>query len=227
MSPFHSGRDLGVEAHRAAEGLPDLLRLAGQEGEVLSLNEPWRALAPLVAVRSGVTADEVLPADDREPHAGVLRRIADHCLGLAAAGHELGLLQHPLAHCDDAAVALAQVLLGPVSEGTLAHPGDEILVHYVRGNPASRARLVNRAVPVRDAVLRERLHLVRHPVEEPADAQHVLVVDGHSPFEVAAGEETVRPQAGAPDGPQLVRLRLTYQNTAVNEPVLELLEADL
>src|SRR5262245_173416 len=210
-------RDLGVEAHRTAEGLPDLLRLAGQEGEVLSLNEPWRALAPFVAVRSGVTADEVLPADDRQPHAEVLRRIADHRLGLAAAGHELGLLQHPLAHCDDAAVALAQVLLGPVGEGTLAHPGDEILVHYVRRDPASRARLVNRAVPVGDAVPCERLHLVWLPVEDPAAGQHVLVGDGHSRFEVAAGEATVRPHAGAPDGPQLVRLRLTFQDTAVDE----------
>src|SRR5262245_34709694 len=44
---------------------------------------------------------------------------------------------------------------------------------------------------------------------------------------MAAGEETVRPQAGAPDGPQLIRLRLTFQNTAVDEPVLELVEADL
>src|SRR5207344_2690478 len=46
-------------------------------------------------------------------------------------------------------------------------------------------------------------------------------------FEVAAGEQTVRPQAGAPDGPQLVRLRLPFQNTAVDEPVLKLVEADL
>src|SRR5215813_8219773 len=107
-------RDFGLEAHRAAKGLPDLFRLAGQEGEVLSLDESRRAPAPLDAVRSGVATDEVLPADNREPHAGVLRGIADHRFGLAAAGHELGLLQHPLAHYDDAAVALAQVLLGPV-----------------------------------------------------------------------------------------------------------------
>src|SRR5262249_43008473 len=50
---------------------------------------------------------------------------------------------------------------------------------------------------------------------------------GTPPFEVAAGEETVRPQASAPDGPKLVRLRLTFQNTAVDEPVLKLVEADL
>src|SRR5215831_13014427 len=90
-------RDFGLEAHRAAEGLPDRIRLAGQEGEVLSLGESRRAPAALVAVRSGVTANEVLPADNREPHAGVLRRIADHRFGLTPASHELGLLQHPLA----------------------------------------------------------------------------------------------------------------------------------
>src|SRR5215510_9991365 len=181
MSPFLGARDFGLEAHRAAEGLPDLLRLAGQEGEVLSLDESRRAPAPLDAVRSGVATNEIFTADDREPHAGVLRRIADHRFGLTAAGNELGLLQHPLAHHDDAAVALAKVLLGSIGKGTLANPGDEVLIHYMRGDPAPRARLVDWAVPVGDAVLRERLHLVRHPVEEPADAQHVLVVDGHPP----------------------------------------------
>src|ERR1043166_1463915 len=220
-------RNLGVEAHRAAERLPDFLRLASQERELLSLVKSRRAPATLLGLRSGVAADEVFPADDRQPPAGVLRRIADHRFGLSAAGHEFGLLQHPLAHHDDPAVALAQVLLGPVRNGTLAHPGHEVLVHYVRGDPAPRLRLVDRAVPVGDALLSERLHLVWHPVEEPSDAQHVLVVDGHPPFEVAAGEETVRPQAGASDGPQLVRLRLTFENTAVDEPVLELVETDL
>src|ERR1041384_3487164 len=104
-------RNLGVEAHRAAEGLPDFLRLASQEWELLSLAESRRTAAPLLGLRSGVAADEVFPADDRQPHAGVLRRIADHRFGLAAAGHKLGLLQHALAHHDDAAVTLAKVLL--------------------------------------------------------------------------------------------------------------------
>ena len=53
-----------------------------------------------------------------------------------------------------------------------------------------------------------------------------VVVDGHAPFEVAAGEKAVRPQADAADGPQLVRLRLTFQDAAVDEAVLELVEAD-
>ena len=47
--------------------MPDFLRLAGQKGEVLALDESRRALAPFVAARSGVAADEILPADDREP----------------------------------------------------------------------------------------------------------------------------------------------------------------
>src|SRR5262249_62340685 len=57
--------------------------------------------------------------------------------------------------------------------------------------------------------------------------RRALPVYGPPPFEVAAGEETVWPQAGASNGPQLVRLRLTFQNTAVDEPVLKLVEADL
>src|SRR5262249_40282871 len=136
MSPFLGARNVGVEAHRAAESLPDLHWLPGQEREILSLGESRRAPSALVAVRSGVTANEVLPADNREPHAGVLRRIADHRFGLTPASHELGLLQHPLAHHDDAAVALAQVLLGSVGKRTLPHPSDEVLIHYVRGDPA-------------------------------------------------------------------------------------------
>src|SRR5215471_11750131 len=54
--------DFGVEAHRAAEGLPDRIRLAGQEGEVLSLDESRRAPAALVAVRSGVATNEIFTA---------------------------------------------------------------------------------------------------------------------------------------------------------------------
>src|SRR5438105_15751323 len=84
-----------------------------------------------------------------------------------------------------------------------------------------------RAHPVRNAVLLVRLHLVGHTVEEPADAQHVAVVDGHAPLEVAAGEEAVRPEAAAPDGPELVLLGLALQDAAIDETVLELLEAHL
>src|SRR5438105_14345053 len=84
-----------------------------------------------------------------------------------------------------------------------------------------------RAHPVRNAVLLVRLHLVGHAIEEPADAQHVAVVDGHAPLEVAPGEETVRPEAASPDRPELVLLGLALEDASVDEAVLELLEADL
>src|SRR5215475_2114384 len=205
-------RRLGLEAHRAPMGPRDLLRLAREEREVLAENESRRPLTPLVTLGARIAADEELSADDRQPDAAVLLEIADDGFGLAATGHELGLLEHLAPHHDDAAVALAEMLLGAVGDRPLADPGDEVLVHDVRGGPASGDGVLDRAVPVRDAVLRERLLLVRHAVEEPADAQHALVVDGHSPLEVAAGEGTVRPQAGSPDGPQLVGLRLTLQD---------------
>ncbi len=119
------------------------------------------------------------------------------------------------------------MLLRPVGDSPLADPGHEVLVHDVAGDPAPVCSIADRAVPVGDLVLRERLHLVRHAVEEPADAQRVLVVDGHAPFEVAAGEQAVRPEAGPPDRPQLVVLGLAFQDAAVDEAVLELVEADL
>src|SRR6185369_16346930 len=67
----------------------------------------------------------------------------------------------------------------------------------------------------------------RHAIEEPADAQHVSVVDRHAPLEVPAGEETVRPEAAAADGPELVLLGLALEDAPVGEAVLELLEAHL
>src|SRR5262245_42800381 len=219
-------RRLGLEAHRAPIGPRDLLGLARQERKVLAQDESGRPLTPLVTPRARIAADEELPADDRQPDAAVRLGVADDALGLAATGHELGLLEHLAPHHDDAAIALAEMLLGAVGDRPLADPGDKVLIHDVRGDPAPGA-VPDRAVPVRDAFLRERLLLVRHAVEEPADTQHVLVVLGHSPLEVAAGEETVRPQTGSPDGPQLVGLRLTLQDAPVHEAILELVESDL
>ena len=109
-------------------------------------------------------------ADGRQGQALILRGVADHRFGVAAARGDAGLLEHAAAQQDDAAIALAEVLLRAVGDGALADPGDEVLVHDMGGDPAPRARLGNGAVPVGDAVLCERLHLVGHPVEEPADA---------------------------------------------------------
>src|SRR2546427_7001324 len=217
----------GVLAHRAAKGRPDLFRLSRQEGEFSAQLQSRSALARGLVLDIRRSLQEELAPDDRQPDAAVLLRIADHAHGLFALRDPLGVLQDALAHQDDAAVALAQVLLGPVGHGALADPGDEVLVHDVRGDPAIGERILDRAVPVGDLVLLVRLHLVRHAIEEPADAQHVAVVDRHAPLEVAAGEEAVRPEAAAPDGPELVLLGLALQDAAIDETVLELLEAHL
>src|SRR5262249_33501458 len=80
---------------------------------------------------------------------------------------------------------------------------------------------------VGNAVLLVGLHLVRHAIEEPSHTQHVGVVDRHTPLEVAPGEETVRPEAASPHGPELVLFGLALEDAPVREAVLELLEADL
>src|SRR6266508_128227 len=216
---------LRVQAHRPPEGHADFLGLAGEERKVSSLGEAGRPLA-LLAFSSSVPFEEEVTADDRQAHADVFLGIADHRPGLTAAGHELGLLQDRLAHHDDAAVALAQVILSPVGDRALSDPRDEVLIHDVRRDPAPGLWVLDRAVPVWDPVLREGFDLVGHPVEEPADAQHVLVVDGHAPLEVTAGEETVRPETRAPDRPELVALGLSFEDAPVSKAVLELVEAD-
>src|SRR5207249_589691 len=52
-------------------------------------------------------------------------------------------------------------------------------------------------------------------------------VHGYAPFEMAAGEQAVRPQAHAADAPQLAVLRLALQDALVLEPEIELVEGDL
>src|SRR2546422_6163966 len=215
------------QAHRAAIRRPDLLRLSRQEGEFFTEKQPRRPLARGFALDPRRAVDEEIAADDRQPDAPVLLRISDHALGLAAAHHPLGVFEDAPAHHDDAAIALAQMLLRAVGDRALADPGDEVLVHDVRGDPPVRQRILDRARPVGDPVLLEGLHVVRHAIEEPAHAQHVRVVDGHAPLEVAAGEQAVRPETAAPDGPQLVLLGLAREDAPIGEAVLELLEADL
>src|SRR5262249_18150939 len=141
--------------------------------------------------------------------------------------HDLDLLEHLPAHHDDSVVALAEVLLGSIGDRALSDPRDEVLVHHVARDEPAGHRIFDRRVPVGDAVLPERLHLVRHAVEKPPDAERAGVVDGDAPLEVRSGEETVRPQTGAPHGPQLVRLRVAFHHAPVDEAVLELLEAEL
>src|SRR5438046_2611176 len=110
----------GVQAHRAAKGRPDLFRLSRQEGEFSAQLQSRSARRSL---------QEELAPDDRQPDAAVLLRIADHAHGLFALRDPLGVLQDALAPQDDAAVALAQVLLGPAGPGCRADPGQAVVAH--------------------------------------------------------------------------------------------------
>src|SRR5438093_11032048 len=193
-----------IEAHRSFVRQADLLRLADQEWKVLPQHESRRALKIAGDRVTREAVDEVLAADDRKRYAHVLVRVTNQPLRLTATGHRVGVLQDSLAHRDDAAVALPAMLLRPIGDGPLSHPRDEVLVHDVRGDPSPGLRILDRARPVRDAILRERLHVVRHSIEEPADRERGLVVDRDAPLEVPAGEETVRPETRAPDRPQRV-----------------------
>src|SRR2546428_209656 len=81
------------QAHRAAIRRPDFFGLSGEEREVLAEQEAGRALAGSLGFHAGGPVHEEIAADDRQPHAAVLRRITHHALGLAAAHHALGILE--------------------------------------------------------------------------------------------------------------------------------------
>src|SRR5262249_45744038 len=177
--------------------------------------------------RARKTVDEAIAVDDGQPDTAVRLGVADDGLWLSAAEDDLSLLEHLPPHHDHPAVALTEVLLRAIGHGALADPGHEVLVHDVGGDPPAGEGIHNRTDPIGNALLLERLHLVRHPIEEPAHARRAPVIDRHTPFEMAAREQAVRPQTGAPNRPELVRLRLPLEDAAVDEAVLELVEANL
>src|SRR5689334_260781 len=164
-------------------------------------------------------------ADAGQGDVHVLRGIAEHRLRLPAPRHDRGLLEHPLAEQDDPPVALTQVLLRSVGDRPLADPGDEVPVHDVRGDPAPGRRVGDGTVPVRNTPLLERRG-ARQRIVEPGDVERVLVVDGDAPLELP-GVQTVRPEADAPDRPQLVRFGRILAHASVHEPPVELREPDL
>jgi hypothetical protein len=88
-------------------------------------------------------------------------------------------------------------------------------------------RVLDRANPCRYRTLRIGLAALRHTYEEPSHAQGVLVVDRHSPFEMATEIETVRPQRQTTDGPIAAVLGLAFAHAPIDETVLELLELEL
>src|SRR5215813_15000550 len=87
--------------------------------------------------------------------------------------------------------------------------------------------VLDRAHPGRDLVLHIRLAALRHPHEEPADAERVLIIDRHAPFEVIAEIEAVRPERHAPDGPDRIALALAFAHALINVAIVELFENEL
>ena len=59
----------------------------------------------------------------------------------------------------------------------------------------------DRRVPGRNAGLHVGFAILWHAREEPADTERGGVIDRHTPFEVIAGEQCIRPQADAADRP--------------------------
>src|SRR5207247_9377793 len=114
---------------------PDVFGLSGEEREVLAEQKAGRALAGSLGFHPGGAVHEEIAADDRQPHAAVLRRITHHALGLAAAHPDRGILETALAHQDGSAIALAEVLLRAVGDRALSDPGDDVLPPPVPGEP--------------------------------------------------------------------------------------------
>src|SRR5262249_30037277 len=135
-------------------------------------------------------------------------------------------VEEALADHGDAEVAGAEILLGAVRDGALADPGDDVLIDHVARDPAP-ALVLDRAMPGRDRSLLVGLALLGYARVEPADAQRVLIVDRHAPFEMVAEIEAVRPQRDAADGPVGVGLVGTLAHALVEEAVLEFLELEL
>src|SRR5205823_5795725 len=122
---------------------------------------------------------------------------------------------------DDALVARAQVLVPAVAHRALADPGDEVLVHYVRADPAAGLLVLDRRPPIGDGILFERFR-ARNSVHEPADAERVEVVDRHAPLEVIARQKAIGPQSNLALRP----LPRIGSDAAVDVAVIEFIETD-
>src|SRR6185312_2570280 len=164
---------------------------------------------------------------DRQRHQILELLVADYRLGVAAFLDGFQILEKAAADLRDALVAGGKMFVLAVGDHALAHPGDEILIHDVAGDPAPGRLVADRAVPGRDRVLDVRLAVLRHAREEPRHRQRVVIVDRHAPFEMIAGEEGVGPQTDAADAPQFVVLVGVLAHPAIDETVIELVEIDL
>ena len=89
--------------------------------------------------------------------------IADDGFGILTLGHRFQIAQEALAQHQDAAVAGAQMLLGPIRNSSLPHPCNEVLIHHVARYQTAGGRIDHRAMPRRDALLHVEFALLRHP----------------------------------------------------------------
>src|SRR5258707_11885894 len=80
---------------------------------------------------------------------------------------------------------------------------------------------------LRHAFLHVGLAPLRHPHEEPGDAERVLVVHWHAPFEMIAEVEAVRPERDPAHGPIRILLVGILPHPLVDESVVEFLELEL
>src|SRR5262249_48722806 len=135
-------------------------------------------------------------------------------------------LEQALADHHDAEIAGADVLLGAVGDAALTDPGDDVLVDHVAGDPAALL-VLDRAHPSRHALLDVGLAPLWHTHEEPGDAERVLVIHRHAPFEMIAEVEPVRPQRDTANRPIRILLVGILAHPFVDEAVLELLEFEL
>ena len=160
-----------------------MLRLSGLEDEFAG--GAAVDVAGVVQLFFRYAFQKYLPAHDREFDAVVDGRVPDDGLGVIVGFlDQLHIRKVLIPDHVDALVAFAEGLFGPVGEGALADPGDEILVHDVGADPAACLRIGQRRRPGGDAVLNIGLPALGDPVEEPADAERVLVINRHAPFEV-------------------------------------------
>ena len=118
------------------------------------------------------------------------------------------------------------MFLGAVGDAALAHPGDDVLVDDVARDPAA-VLVFDRTHPGRHALLDIGFAPLRHPHEKPGDAERVLVVHRHPPFEMIAEVEAVRPQRDPTHRPIRIPLVGILAHPFVDEPIVEFLEFEL
>src|SRR3982074_1218796 len=218
------GKSIGLpHPHGALEGLAHLGRLA--EMKLKAVHPPPQQGMVAKFFQPDALRVELARQVGRLDACG-RRGIANDAFGLPARLDRIELGKEALTHHADADVAAAQVLARAVSDHALAHPGDDVLVDDVARDPAP-AFVLDGAAPTRAPVLDEGLAPLRHAHEEPRDAERILVVDRHPPFEMAAEIESVRPQRDPPDRPIAVLLALPFAHAPVDEAVVEFLEFQL